>query len=308
MKALIIAGNGPSLKSINYELIPEDFDVFRANQFYSERKYYLGKKIKGAFFNIHLLNPQTYTFYKLKELGEYEIDQMYCSYPFPLANTKTPNILAMFPEVKIVHDYIIKFPKLYQLNCYHERYFAKHFTTGIGMLITGMAQGYKEIHLTGIDFYEGHEKYAFNHGKNINHYLPYIDETWYQDTGHDKEIELQALSLCYKYQKEQGGEIYSLSSNNTLNKIFPPSPLRKTSIPQYFKEDKKNATIFDIILPIQTSNDNLVNSKYQYHSPSNLKNKKSLLFRFIAFLLRIFIMPLLPFLKRWYFKMIKYHK
>ncbi|EOW2579722.1 alpha-2,3-sialyltransferase, partial [Campylobacter upsaliensis] len=40
-KKAIIAGNAPSLKNIYYALLPQDYDVFRCNQFYLEDKYSL---------------------------------------------------------------------------------------------------------------------------------------------------------------------------------------------------------------------------------------------------------------------------
>lgn len=49
MQNVIIAGNGPSLQSINYQRLPKKYDIFRYNQFYFEDKYYLGK-IKKSFF------------------------------------------------------------------------------------------------------------------------------------------------------------------------------------------------------------------------------------------------------------------
>lgn len=45
MNPIVIAGNGPSLAQIDYSRLPQDFDVFRCNQY----KYFLEKKIKGAF-------------------------------------------------------------------------------------------------------------------------------------------------------------------------------------------------------------------------------------------------------------------
>lgn len=41
IKKAIIAGNAPSLKNIDYTLLPQDYDVFRCNQFYLEDKYSL---------------------------------------------------------------------------------------------------------------------------------------------------------------------------------------------------------------------------------------------------------------------------
>ena len=39
---VVVAGNGPSLKEIDYSRLPEKFDIFRTTQFYFEDKYYLG--------------------------------------------------------------------------------------------------------------------------------------------------------------------------------------------------------------------------------------------------------------------------
>ena len=39
-KPIVIAGNGPSLAQIDYSLLPQDYDVFRCNQFYFEDKYF----------------------------------------------------------------------------------------------------------------------------------------------------------------------------------------------------------------------------------------------------------------------------
>ena len=67
MKPIIIAGNGPSLAQIDYTRHPKDFDVFRCNQFYFEDKYFLGKNIKGVFFNYFIFKEQFFTLHYLKE-------------------------------------------------------------------------------------------------------------------------------------------------------------------------------------------------------------------------------------------------
>ncbi|EMA0254919.1 alpha-2,3 sialyltransferase, partial [Campylobacter jejuni] len=72
MKKVIIAGNGPSLKEIDYSRLPNDFDVFRCNQFYFEDKYYLGKKCKAVFYNTYIFFEQYYTLKHLIQNQEYE--------------------------------------------------------------------------------------------------------------------------------------------------------------------------------------------------------------------------------------------
>lgn len=61
MQNVIIAGNGPSLQSINYQRLPKEYNIFRCNQFYFEDKYYLGKNIKAIFFDPYPFLQQYHT-------------------------------------------------------------------------------------------------------------------------------------------------------------------------------------------------------------------------------------------------------
>ncbi len=79
MKKVIIAGNGPSLKEIDYSRLPNDFDVFRCNQFYFEDKYYLGKKCKAVFYTPNFFFEQYYTLKHLIQNQEYETELIMCS-------------------------------------------------------------------------------------------------------------------------------------------------------------------------------------------------------------------------------------
>lgn len=306
MKPLVVAGNGPSLKNIDYELLPADFDLFRANQFYAEDRYYLGKKVTGAFFNLEFLRPQTYTFYQLKERGEYEIEHIYCSYAFPLENHINPQALSLYPEIRLFHNYIKQFPELHTLNCCNERYAWRHFTTGICMIITGMALGYKEIYLTGIDFYEGEEKYAFEHSENMRKLLPQIDDSKHKDEAHNKAFELHALKLCWQILQARGGAIYSLNSkpkNKNLNDILDTTPPRHKHSPEFFEQfkvgKKENATR-DICLP-QIPKANF--QPISYHSAHYLASMFPIPYvrKVVLFMLR----PLLRFALRRYFRFIK---
>lgn len=60
MKKVIIAGNGPSLKEIDYSRLPNDFDVFRCNQFILKINTILVKNAKQYFtIPIFFLNNTT---------------------------------------------------------------------------------------------------------------------------------------------------------------------------------------------------------------------------------------------------------
>lgn len=77
-KSVLIAGNGPSLKEIDYSLLPKEYDVFRCNHFYAEDKYYTGKKIKAAFFVIPYFFNEYYTMQKMLQNGDYECENIVC--------------------------------------------------------------------------------------------------------------------------------------------------------------------------------------------------------------------------------------
>ncbi|MBT0881304.1 alpha-2,3-sialyltransferase, partial [Campylobacter sp. 2018MI27] len=71
---LIVAGNGPSLKNIDLNSMPKEYDVFRCNQFYCEDKYYLGKNIKLVMFNPMVIYSQLKTLNTLISKQEYHVE------------------------------------------------------------------------------------------------------------------------------------------------------------------------------------------------------------------------------------------
>lgn len=157
MKNVVIAGNGPSLKEIDYSRLPNDFDVFRCNQFYFEDKYYLGKKCKAVFYIPNLFFEQYYTLKHLIENQEYETELIMCS-NFNLTYLENENFLKSFydyfPDAHLGYDF---FKKLKEFNTYfkfHELYLNQRITSGIYMCAVAIVLGYKEIYLVGIDFYE----------------------------------------------------------------------------------------------------------------------------------------------------------
>ncbi|HED6100973.1 TPA: alpha-2,3-sialyltransferase, partial [Campylobacter jejuni] len=107
MQNIIIAGNGPSLKNINYKRLPREYDVFRCNQFYFEDKYYLGKKIKAVFFNPGVFLQQYHTAKQLILKNEYEIKNIFCS-TFNLSFIESNDFLHQFynffPDAKLGYE------------------------------------------------------------------------------------------------------------------------------------------------------------------------------------------------------------
>ena len=200
-KSVIIAGNGTSLKSIDYSLLPKDYDVFRCNQFYFEDHYFLGKKIK--------------------------------------------NVQKLLTQVDIGHYYLNKLPAFDAYLQYNELYENKRITSGVYMCAVATVMGYKDLYLTGIDFYqEKGNPYAFHHQKeNIIKLLPSFSQNKSQSDIHSMEYDLNAL---YFLQKHYGVNIYCISPESPLCNYFPLSPLNNPIT--FILEEKKNYTQ-DILIP-----------------------------------------------------------
>lgn len=238
MKPIIIAGNGPSLAQIDYSTLPKDFDVFRCNQFYFEDKYYLGKNIKGVFYNPFVLKEQFFTLHHLKERGEYEVEDVYCNITMGIWDRQTSDgkpknlqewLRYDFPSVKNTYPFLEQMSEFNALHKFYALYYEKRFTSGIMMLIVALAQGYKEIYLTGIDFYEdGGLSYAFStHGKTeLLKRMPSFGQEGFQDVVHEKNVDLEAIKLALKLPDVK---LYSLNPKSSLSKFVPLAPKQNHS-------------------------------------------------------------------------------
>ncbi|HHF3692462.1 TPA: alpha-2,3-sialyltransferase [Haemophilus influenzae] len=275
-KSVIIAGNGTSLKSIDYSLLPKDYDVFRCNQFYFEDHYFLGKKIKKVFFNYSVIFEQYYTFLQLIKNNEYEYADIILSSFLNLGNSELKKIQGLLPQIDLGHNYLKKLRALDTHLQYHELYENKRITSGVYMCAVATAMGYKDLYLTGIDFYqEKGNPYAFHHQKeNIIKLLPSFSKNKSQSDIHSMEYDLNAL---YFLQKHYGVNIYCISPESPLCNYFPLSPLNNpfTFIP----EEKKNYTQ-DILIPPKS-----VYKKFGAYSKPRIY--QNLVFRLIWDILRL---------------------
>lgn len=240
----IIAGNGPSLKKIDYKRLPNSYDLFRCNQFYFEESYFLGKKIKAAFFNPGAMFYQYYTAKHLQEKEEYQIDYIVSSeYGNPILYT--PNITEYFIEIiNGYHEFLVKNKKIDSILRFNEFYNSIRTTSGVYMLLAAAVLGYKEIYITGIDFYQ-EDKYAFDIKKNN---LLKVNPTFKNDNPnknheHSKEFDLKMMELI---KNEYNLEIYTLSPNTILSELYPLAEETNNNFTLIEKE--KNATL-DIIFP-----------------------------------------------------------
>ncbi|AFI04715.1 alpha-2,3-sialyltransferase [Helicobacter cetorum] len=221
-KPLIIAGNGPSIKDLDYSLFPKDFDVFRCNQFYFEDKYYLGKEVKGVFFNACVFDLQMKVAQSIVKNSEYHLEQIYCTHVglydyFNNHQQLTQEYLDRnYVGIRSTYSYLKDLEPFFALHSKYRNFYNQHFTSGIMMLIVAIALGYKEIYLCGIDFYEN----------SLGHFYEEKSALFpvHADCQHSKSLDFQAIELAKNYAK-----IYALVPNSALAQILPLSSQKGVS-------------------------------------------------------------------------------
>ncbi|MCR6591459.1 alpha-2,3 sialyltransferase [Campylobacter insulaenigrae] len=284
MKIALIAGNGPSIKNIDYSRLPREYDVFRTNQFYFEDKYYLGKEIKFAFANPGLFLEQYFTLNNLIYKNEYHISNILCA-TFNLDHMVDQNLLNKakdyFPNSEFGYEYLKKLKKFHTFIKFNEIYNNRRITSGIYMCAVAVAMGYDEIYLTGIDFYDSSlDEYAFNHKKiNLSNLAPAFNDFNSKYNRHSKEMDIEAL---YFLQNEYNIKLYSLNCGSILSQYIDVAPICGNS---FTPLDKNKNYINDILIPDKCA--------YHYAILANLKNtkqysiKNNLWFRLIKDLVRL---------------------
>ncbi|WP_261798052.1 alpha-2,3-sialyltransferase [Campylobacter peloridis] len=237
--------------------MPKEFDVFRCNQFYFEDKYYLGKNIKYAFFNPFVFFEQYYTSKKLIQNKEYNIENIICS-TFNLPLMDNENFIKLFPDyfcdALLGHEILAKINDFLAFIKYNEIYENKRITSGIYMCGIAVALGYKNIYLTGIDFYDDkNNMYAFESKQNnILNLIPSFNNKNSVYKAHSKEFDLQALNFL---KEKYNVNFYTLNENSIISKYINLASINDND---FTLESKPNNYINDILIPNHNIYNNLL--------------------------------------------------
>lgn len=198
---LIVAGNGPSLKNIDLNSLPSNFDVFRCNQFYIEDKYYLGKNIKLVMFNPMVAQHQLKTIHEITKKNEYFIENICLNY---INNSWDKNFCLNIFKEKMPFVYILKDildNKILRDLCFFDTFDKLRPTSGVLLMLLGKSLGYKNIYFIGMDFaINGNQEQIISiKDSNINS-LIYKDLQFYTQSNneaiHDSQFD---LSIIKKY-------------------------------------------------------------------------------------------------------------
>ncbi|MGX3011207.1 alpha-2,3-sialyltransferase [Helicobacter sp. 23-1044] len=263
-KSAIIAGNAPSLAQIDYSRLPLNFEVFRCNQFYFEKKYYLGKKVRAVCFANQALFEQIYTMLLLNNRGEYSVDSAFLNnfYAFGLEGAEFSQNMEIFTSAFRQNIFINrifdgahshKIAEFLEFAVLNQLYNFAHPTSGIWLCAIAVALGFREIYIAGIDFYRGEKVYAFDtlarnfcsFDTNMRDYITAREQhnAPHTEGYHSKAFDLQCLEFLAKHY---GAKFYSLCPQSPISQNLPLAPKTNNS---FIPQDKPKDFINDVQIP-----------------------------------------------------------
>lgn len=222
MKRIVIAGNGPSIKDIDYRRLPKDIDIFRVNHFYKEDYYYLGKNINyyipgsrsGLYDYLPIVFAKTMEgVYNIFEyIGVTLYDQYVTDYFSYLINFGQNNIVdteksnSIWSYIKLYRDYHKNYNSYLLLN------------TGTWAIFKAIEYGYKEIYIVGI------ELQGVN---NWEHFYEEPDNCKYELSTHIRYHNEKFEKDLIKYMSILPGiKMYSISNSCGINEILELAPIQ----------------------------------------------------------------------------------
>lgn len=253
-ESVLIAGNGPSLAAIDYDYLPEKFDVFRCNQFYMEDAYFVGRKVKWAFFHHGLFFEQYATIDHLEKQHEYEYEGVALSdlHTVFTCQQKVQDIFQLFPNTLNVYALCQnKLPEIMRLVQRLALFENKVLTSGVIMALTSVALGYRKLYFAGLDLYQSNQTYAFDtKRKNLLSIYPSFQDLAKANSNswHSAETDLMVLRALRELYDV---EMYSVSPSSPLTEHFP-LPLA-TGFGEYNKQrcyaPKNECACQDVVIP-----------------------------------------------------------
>lgn len=232
-KSVLVLGNGPSLRNLNYAALPIDVDIFRVNQFYFEDFYFAGKEVDlvltAANFSVH---EKFFTLQNLVDRDEYKI----AKFIFQESNSGLEDLFEIerfYPSVLRLSNILLTDEELLWWGDFVYRQYNSYGqgpTNGVNLIPLALSMGYNKIYVGGIDLYCGFDssKYGFSiyNKKNFNQIIPkkQINYLGY-DPWHSMSIDIFVIEKCLQIAIKRGGFIYNVGLDSYLSNIIPEAPI-----------------------------------------------------------------------------------
>lgn len=210
-RPLIVAGNGPSILSLDYRQLPQNPYVFRCNWFFLEDHYRLGNRVDGYFWSVHnegMLRGAE----EASRIGGYDFGAFFT----PVAFTDFGDSTSCCSKLSFTPSYnhwriIAGQPELAVAMMMRPLP-----TQGMQMLVTALELGFREIYLVGIDFYQDPaSRYAYQVPAVVaDKWLKSKDLSPGYESCHEITVDLRMLQFAQDAYPD--ARIFNLGSDNPL--------------------------------------------------------------------------------------------
>ncbi len=214
---VVIAGSGPSLATISYDIFPHNAQIWRANDFFKEQDFFVGRRVDAVFNGGTPLDiiRRIDNIKSVQQRGEYDIN---------LANIYIDKRIDGLEHLKQHFEYIESLtakraPALASFIKYSSEIWDMHLFSGVAAIIVAILSGFNEIYLAGIDCdYETGARYAYSSAKTNPKILNWIKSY------HPSAFQWDVIR---RYQDIYNVKIFTLSSQSPAAKLFPMAPKQK---------------------------------------------------------------------------------
>lgn len=231
---ILVCGNGPSCREIDFTRVPEDAKVMRVTQFYFEEMYYAGqrvdyyveyaKKLDESYFNLRTMHT--------KKEYDFDLENLW----FTVLREPNPH----FPAIKSCTDYIQQTPRIAEFRCFYEYYYGKYLPTGMQAFALAVCLGFKNVYVTGFDLFSDKDNmHAYPDGKAVISKIVNTRRDSVYDTGitasskegifdyihkaHPVSMQVEFLNLLKELHPQTN--IMSVSQNSAINEYIPIAPV-----------------------------------------------------------------------------------
>lgn len=210
-RPLVIAGNGPSLLSLDYRQLPDNACVFRCNWFFLEDHYRFGRNVDAYFWSVHN-EGMLRGLEEAVRIGGYRIGAYFSPVVFKEFSDESTLCSKLSFSPAYNHWRIIAGNPTLAADM-----MARPLPTqGIQMVATALELGFRDIHLVGMDFYQDpHSRYAWQVPPSVaDAWLGSKDLTPGYEACHEMAVDLRMLQHCMDWFPD--ARIRNLGRDNPL--------------------------------------------------------------------------------------------
>lgn len=217
---ILVCGNGPSCKEIDFTRVPKDVKIMRVTQFYFEEMYYAGKRVDYYIDYAKKLDESYFNVRTMHSKGEYEFDLE--NLWFTVLREKNPH----FPTIKSCTDFIQETPLIAEFRCFYEYYYGKYLPTGMQAFALAVCLGFKNVYVTGFDLFADKDNmHAYPDGEGVINKI--VNSK--RDSVYDSGITASSREGIYEYIHKAHPVSMQVDFIHLLERLFPQTKIASVS-------------------------------------------------------------------------------